>query len=467
MNSAPRVLMTLATLIGICFAMTLWTGTTGADDTETGGRTPTPSTPPDAIDVHDLTTMEDMTQNQRVLLQGFYQPGDGGEGLFRYRARSQQPHDGGIVIAPGAPNPADDLQAYLNFKPSQARGRWVRQSDHAHTDVRWYGAHADGEHDDAPAINHAIAFLHNHDRPGETYIPAGTYRLNSQIFLRANVNLRGAGINATYLHRDDSKYLIQTGDRGPLHATVSHMTLQSPHYVAGCDGVSYVNFQHVRFRGGIVRFTGSQFMRIEHCEFHDTVGKSAYASDACTHVTITNNLIRNAELGGINLSRHSHSVVSNNIIVKDQLPAGSTGYGAIRLPNDAQFNTVTGNVITNHPRGIFVLSGSSHNTISNNVVDGAEQQAVLVQSDHNIVANNIISNPDADAALIQIHKANGNIVLANQLTTDTADHAALVVSFDSRNNQVLNNVIDASLPLSASAEARQTNTFTNNTDVRR
>lgn len=72
-------------------------------------------------------------------------------------------------------------------------------------DVTGFGADpADGDHDDAPAINAAIAAAEPGD---EVYLPAGVYNLNSavssdassNIALRSGINLRGAGQHETVL----------------------------------------------------------------------------------------------------------------------------------------------------------------------------------------------------------------------------------------------------------------------------
>jgi len=230
-----------------------------------------------------------------------------------------------------------------------------------------------------------------------------------------------------------------------------------------CHGVSEISFRNVEFLNGIVRFERSEYITIDSCTFRGNTGKAAYASSECSFVRITNNTIRNTELGGLNLSGHKYSVVANNILVKDELVEGVKGYGGIRLPNGAQFNTVTGNVIRNFPRGIFVLSGSQHNTIVGNVVDGAEHQGVLVQSDHNTLANNIIAGARAEA--MRLDRAQACLVVGNRLAATHAERPALSLTSHSRGNRVLHNILKAPLGLVADEAHQKANVLRGNVNV--
>lgn len=414
---------------------------------------------------YDLASLTDMDDGERVRLLGFHYNGDGGGGVFVYRADSREPHDGGMVIAPGAPDPETSLRRYLSYSARSARGRWLREIDDASINVRWYGARGDGEYDDGPAIRQTLSYLREAAVRGELYLPAGVYYVPGHFPLHAGVDVRGAGRDSTRIERRHSgDYLVRSEETGPLHATVTSLTFDNAERTLLAENVAHITFRDVGFEGGIVRFTGSRFITIESCVFRENLGKAAYASDDCDNVTLANNLVHNAELGGFNLSGHRHSRVANNTIVRDALGRESEGYAGIRLPNNARFNTVTGNVIENHPRGIFVLSGSTHNTIGHNVIDGAEYQGILIQADHNSVSHNIIAN--AAWEIIRVDEGSGNIVTHNQLTGDAGARAALSLTGDARDNQITANVIDAPIAVEASTRLRGVNTFADNADVR-
>jgi parallel beta-helix repeat protein len=214
----------------------------------------------------------------------------------------------------------------------------------------------------------------------------------------------------------------------------------------------------------MVRFEQSSYIQIDRCLFRDNIGKAAYASADCQYVSITNNIIRNTAYGGLNLSGHTHSLVANNMIIKDALSQGVPGYGGIRLPNSAQFNTVSGNVVQNYPRGIFVLSGSSYNTIVANVVNSTASQGVLIESDRNVVSQNVVVNPGAEG--IRLNGANGCVVSANQISTTRPSIPALSLTPPSENNQLLNNLIDGPVGVAIAPGNAERNVVSGNATVK-
>jgi polygalacturonase len=56
-------------------------------------------------------------------------------------------------------------------------------------DVKSYGALGDGRHDDAPALNRAIATA-NRAGGGTVLLPAGTYRSAGSLHMMSNVTIR-------------------------------------------------------------------------------------------------------------------------------------------------------------------------------------------------------------------------------------------------------------------------------------
>ena len=419
--------------------------------------------------VRALTGLPEAQEGQVVQSRGFLTPGDGGGGLFRFDADSTRAHDGGRVVAPGAPDPGEDLLAYLRWEGAPREGRWLRVGKPGIANGRCFGARGDGKQDDGPALVRAALSVCEAGRRGVLFIPQGAYYIPERLPVYRGVDIRGDGPGRTVLERrDDSGYLVAAGHlgaghRGKLGVAFSDLTLDNSLRLVLCHGVSEISFRNVEFLNGIVRFERSEYITIDSCTFRGNTGKAAYASSECSFVRITNNTIRNTELGGLNLSGHKYSVVANNILVKDELVEGVKGYGGIRLPNGAQFNTVTGNVIRNFPRGIFVLSGSQHNTIVGNVVDGAEHQGVLVQSDHNTLANNIIAGARAEA--MRLDRAQACLVVGNRLAATHAERPALSLTSHSRGNRVLHNILKAPLGLVADEAHQKANVLRGNVNV--
>jgi len=82
-----------------------------------------------------------------VELRGYYKPGDGGGGLFRWEQDSVAKHDGGTVVRPNGAPP---------------RGRWLRVVS-GPISVLWFGARADGTDPKGTrrAIQRAVCSTHN------------------------------------------------------------------------------------------------------------------------------------------------------------------------------------------------------------------------------------------------------------------------------------------------------------------
>jgi parallel beta-helix repeat protein len=433
-----------------------------------------PTTLPADAPVANIAAMlaiESPADGQVLTVQSFATADGGGGGRFRYAAASTQPHDGGVVVAAGAPDPNDHLIEYLNWKSSAVAGRWIRiVPDSARVNARWFGAVGDGTRDDTAALNKAAAYFYTRKSHGTLYIPAGRYYVAGMLSLYPRVDFTGDGIGQTIIERrNPDNYLLGSGPGGTLEVSISRITFDNPQRLLLYRHISNISFSDVEFLSGMVRFENSEHIRIDHCVFRNNIGKAAYASSECRYVSITNNLIRDPAYGGLNLSGHSYCVVANNQILKETLTPSAPGYGGIRLPNSARFNTVTGNVVRNYPRGIFVLSGSTYNTISGNVVDGAALQGILVESDHNTFAQNILTHPGAEC--IRINGASDCVIVANQLSTTQPTVPALRLtgagSMAASGNQLLNNLFEAPLGLNISPEDAARNVLSGNAPVTR
>lgn len=110
-----------------------------------------------------------------VYLQGFHTPGDGGEGMFLFRASDTTSDDGGTII------------------PDADGKRWYRQTEGRPYSVKWFGAKGDGTANDRSAIQDAIVAVQQLPMSGTVWFPAGNYRINQPLFIIKAVTLAGAG----------------------------------------------------------------------------------------------------------------------------------------------------------------------------------------------------------------------------------------------------------------------------------
>jgi hypothetical protein len=98
--------------------------------------------------------------NEMAYLQGYNQPADGGQGVFRWEPTNTAVPDSGIII------PVRGVTT----------GRWVREFS-GPVNARWFGATGNGATDDRPSLSHALAsaLADGHD----LFLPSGTYRLGT------------------------------------------------------------------------------------------------------------------------------------------------------------------------------------------------------------------------------------------------------------------------------------------------
>src|SRR6476660_3705153 len=108
-----------------------------------------------------------------VYVQGYYKPGEGGEGSFFWDDSSLEEEDSGIIFKP-------------DLLDSSKKGRWKRIFNEP-ISVKWFGARGDKKGFDTDAIKKAIKAV----KPGgQLIIPSGTYLVSSLLIDHA-ISLEG------------------------------------------------------------------------------------------------------------------------------------------------------------------------------------------------------------------------------------------------------------------------------------
>ncbi len=156
-------------------------------------------------------------------LLGYYEPGDGADGLYVWREGDEDADNGGTCLE----------------SSERTGGRWIRARSWA-LDVRWFGARGDGVTDDSPAFTAAIGALGEEGTctGGRLLVPPGVYRLASDLVIDRVMVLSGAAGTRNYgsaqLRFDDGHgVLIQEIDpengagRNGSHAVLEHLYLLS------------------------------------------------------------------------------------------------------------------------------------------------------------------------------------------------------------------------------------------------
>jgi len=261
-----------------------------------------------------------------------------------------------------------------------------------------HGLINDPDEDQTDQINQLILQVSGDPEVDTVYFPEGVYYVSGQISFRGGVNIVGAGQGLTVLERrDDSNYLVK-GSGDFEDAVVANLTLDNTKRTLLMTNSGNLNFFHVEFKGGIVRFKDSKNLVFEGNVFNENLGKGGYASSSCKNVRIVNNTINSIENGGLNLSGHEDSYAAYNYITSPKLI--DSGYAGIRLPNSAKNNLVEYNYIQNHGRGLFVLSHSTGNTVQYNLVNGTTYQGVFIQGPKNTIKGNVIKDSGDEAIIV-------------------------------------------------------------------
>lgn len=124
-----------------------------------------------------------------AVAQGFWEPGDGGGGIFVW-SDVPQPEDGGLHLIPGDGASLEQTgRENLQESPTGAPG-WQRLIQ-GPLNVRWFGARGDGASDDTPALRRALVAAQAH---GSLHFPRGVYRVQETLVLPAGpLQIRGDG----------------------------------------------------------------------------------------------------------------------------------------------------------------------------------------------------------------------------------------------------------------------------------
>jgi hypothetical protein len=128
------------------------------------------------LNINALRAERSLGTDQPIYVQGYHNPGDGGEGMFLCDPDDTTTADnGGTILADGHGN------------------RWRRQTEGRPYSVKWFGAKGDGGTDDRGAIQAAITAVEGRPLGGTVWLPAGKYRITAPLRITASLTLLGAG----------------------------------------------------------------------------------------------------------------------------------------------------------------------------------------------------------------------------------------------------------------------------------
>jgi len=120
----------------------------------------------------DVSTILNTTT---IYVKGYFNPGDGGGGIFIYSSSGTEVDHGGIFI-----------------EPSIGSGVWIRIYDGSNS-IRWFGAMGNESNPEHTYINNAINYVYNTFGYGEVIFPPAWYKLEGDLITYSSVTLRGVG----------------------------------------------------------------------------------------------------------------------------------------------------------------------------------------------------------------------------------------------------------------------------------
>ena len=145
-----------------------------------------------------------------VLVLGYYAPGDGGGGIFRWNGADVTADNGGTVIIPN----------------SGGTGRWNRIYDSG-ISVKWFGAKGDSVTNDSAAINSAISSMISLSKP--LYWPKGTYIYTGSWSIDVAFDMFGDGDQSVVKWTNTSGNAVVIGTASTVQfASIKRMRLLGP-----------------------------------------------------------------------------------------------------------------------------------------------------------------------------------------------------------------------------------------------
>lgn len=139
-------------------------------------------------------------------------------------------------------------------------------------------------------------------------------------------------------------------------------------------------------RNGIVFRNASKFS-IHDVEVLDS-GVHGISVAESQNGSIARCRITNARASGVNVSNSQHIYVMSNSITDEHL--SPLTYGGVRFSNGCMDCIAQSNVVKNKARGIFILSGSSRTSVSNNILIACRIQGILCETGGNVIKMNQI-----------------------------------------------------------------------------
>jgi len=204
-----------------------------------------------------------------IITAGYFAPGDGGGGVFVWRA-GEQLDDGGTVVS---------------IKTAERRGSWRRMDASAAMNVRWFGARGNGAFDDTAAFFAAQQAALARKPPVPVYVPPGAY------VIRAGGLAQSGGFVAWFGETGASSIVMATSDYFlTLHGKIAGTDVRGLTFLGGKGAFRFTHqgenvagpqsFADCVFRGYTDCAIGNNaidhpYLKISRCVFHSANSERA------------------------------------------------------------------------------------------------------------------------------------------------------------------------------------------------
>lgn len=289
----------------------------------------------------------------------------------------------------------------------------------ARFNIETYGATADDETDDTPAILKTLAVCAEAGG-GEVFIPAGTFMVARQksenpiLGISSNTTILGEG--AASILKYDPKVNQRNFWRmlGPAGEDCRNITIRNVHL----DGSNtFKNYEpgktpehnhgiYLQYKDGLI-----ENVTVHDCLIENFSGDCIAIGRGCRNITIRNVSLRNFVRQGIQMGgdsrAHNYLVTGCQDLEGDVRPGGST----IHVEHARGLKNVI--IANNHCRHSILAGGVDGLIIRNNIIHG---RLVGNNDSNTIVQGNVVRGQDRKGHVMQFGFADGIVIKDNIVT---------------------------------------------------
>lgn len=253
---------------------------------------------------------------------------------------------------------------------------------------------------------------------GIVFLKAATYNIATNVLMKSNVTLQGAGMNATILTGNTTDYnLVKTTKSGTTKTVYANIAIKDVTFKSNYGSCLVIN--------------NTNGFTLEGCEFTFTVTtpiRQTLFTQHCQNVFIKNNNAHDYTGNGLSVTATDYFVIQGNTIT-----GGVNGDDGIDVDYDfldtsaipSNYGTVVGNTVRTIGRGNGIrVENSNYMTVGMNTVDGVTTASgitagILVNTSTtnvgtgNTVVGNIVSNCTSSGIAIDGTNLTNNIVSNN------------------------------------------------------